>query len=98
MNKSITITLNPEKVTKNTVKFAEICENEFVPELLGSLYIPKATLAEMKYAGGNIIAEISVDYENGAEVWMKPEKATKNTVASLGLNRKYLMEKSLNTL
>lgn len=39
------------KTTKNTVMFTEIVENEFVPEKIGNLYIPKNTLAELGYDG-----------------------------------------------
>ena len=41
------IIMAPEKVTKNTVKFTEQTKNEWVPETIGSVYIPKVTLAEM---------------------------------------------------
>lgn len=78
MAKSIIITLEQEKVTKNTVKFAEKPENEFLPEKLGTLYVPKATLAEIKYTGGSISVEISTDTKTG--VVLIAEKATKNTV------------------
>ena len=48
-----------EKSTKNTVKFAESVANEWVPEKIGSLYVPKFTLAELGYAGGDIYVSIS---------------------------------------
>ena len=78
MAKSIIVNLEYEKATKNTVKFAEKPENEFVPEKLGTLYVPKATLAEIGYKGGNITAEISTDAKTG--VVLTAEKPTKNTV------------------
>ena len=49
-----------EKTTKNTVKFAEAVANEWIPEKIGSLYVPKFTLAQMGYAGGNIYVSLSV--------------------------------------
>lgn len=73
--KKITITMNPEKVTKNTVKFVEVCESEFVPEKIGTLYVPKATLSGLKYSGGAIAVTIGI----GGNVKLIPEKATKNT-------------------
>ena len=41
------LSFTAEKPTKNTVKFAEDVENEFSLAEIGSLYIPKATLAEI---------------------------------------------------
>lgn len=49
-----------EKTTKNTVKFAEAVANEWIPEKIGSLYVPKFTLAQMGYAGGDIYVSLSV--------------------------------------
>lgn len=49
-----------EKSTKNTVKFAEVTENEWMPEKIGSLYVPKSTLAELQYNGGDIYVSLSV--------------------------------------
>lgn len=49
------IAFNPDKPTKNTVKFAEVVESEWVPEKIGSLYIPKVTLAEMKWNPGTSV-------------------------------------------
>lgn len=49
-----------EKSTKNCVKFAESVANEWTPEKIGSLYVPKATLMEMGYTGGDIYVSLSV--------------------------------------
>ena len=49
-----------EKPTKNTCKFNEIAENAWTPEKIGSIYIPKSTLAEMGYTGGDIYIGVSV--------------------------------------
>lgn len=75
MKKNITITLSPEKVTKNCVKFAEKPASEFVPEKIGEIYVPKATLAGLGYNGGDICIEIGI----GCDIKLMPEKATKNT-------------------
>lgn len=84
MANTITVTLSMEKTTKNTVKFAEITENEFMPEILGSIYVPKVTLAGIGYQGGNITVTIKACAENPDDlenaVRMNPEKPTKNTV------------------
>ena len=84
MANTITVTLSMEKTTKNTVKFAEITENEFMPEILGSIYVPKVTLAGIGYQGGNITVTIKACVDNAEDlentVRMNPEKPTKNTV------------------
>lgn len=49
-----------EKPTKNTCKFAEVVANEWTPEKIGSIYVPKSTLAEMGYTGGEIYVGVSV--------------------------------------
>ena len=55
------IAFNPDKPTKNTVKFAEVVESEWVPEKIGSLYIPKVTLAELKWnPGTSVMAKIEL--------------------------------------
>ena len=41
------ITLKMEKPTKNTIRFEEVLESELEAPKLGSIYIPKATLAEL---------------------------------------------------
>lgn len=38
-----------EKVTKNTIRFIEILENELDVPKIGTIYIPKATLNVMKW-------------------------------------------------
>lgn len=49
-----------EKPTKNTCKFAEVVANEWIPEKIGSLYVPKSTLAELGYTGGDIYVSLSI--------------------------------------
>ena len=81
MENIITITLNMEKATKNCVKFVEVTANEWMPEILGSIYVQKSALAEIGFNGGNICISITTDAENADEGDMKFvfEKATKNT-------------------
>lgn len=49
------ITLKMEKATKNTIRFEEVLENELDAPKLGSIYIPKATLAEMGWTEGKTL-------------------------------------------
>lgn len=81
MESIITITLNMEKPTKNTVKFAEVTANEWVPEILGSVYVQKSALAEIGFNGGKIKISITTSAENAEDGDMKFvfEKPTKNT-------------------
>lgn len=51
-----------EKVTKNTVRFEEVLENEFQQPVIGSIYIPKATLGQIGYADGKRLV-ITVELE-----------------------------------
>lgn len=49
------VTLEMEKATKNTIKFAEVLESELQAPKLGSVYIPKSTLGEMGWTEGKQI-------------------------------------------
>lgn len=82
MEKSIIVNLEPEKSTKNCVKFNEVTANEFMPEKLGSLYVQKSALAEIGFNGGNINVSITTDDNNAEDGDLKftAEKSTKNTV------------------
>lgn len=44
------VTFKQEKVTKNTVKFTEVLENELDAPKIGTLYVQKATLKEIGWA------------------------------------------------
>lgn len=58
---TVTVTMSEEKQTKNTVRFAEKLESEYDAPVIGTLYVPKATLKQIGYAGnGEIVLEISV--------------------------------------
>ena len=49
-----------EKATKNTIKFAEVLESELAAPKVGTIYIPKSTLGELKWTEtDNIVIEIS---------------------------------------
>ena len=49
-----------EKATKNTIRFAEVLENELDAPKIGSVYIPKSTLGELGWAEGKNIT-ITID-------------------------------------
>lgn len=55
MKKNVSVTLKVEKVTKNTVRFAEELESEFSAPVIGTIYIPKVTLGQIGYKEGNKI-------------------------------------------
>lgn len=53
-----------EKATKNTIRFAEILESELAAPKIGSVYIPKSTLGELKWKEGmKIEMEVRIDEE-----------------------------------
>ena len=58
---TVTVTLSEEKQTKNTVRFTEKLESEYDVPVIGTLYVPKATLAKLGYKGkAELVLEISV--------------------------------------
>ena len=50
------VTFEMEKATKNTIRFIEVLESELAAPKVGTLYIPKSTLSELKWADGNKIS------------------------------------------
>ena len=54
-NNSVTVNFEVEKVTKNTIRFAEKLENEFSAPVIGTLYVPKSTLGQIGYADGKTL-------------------------------------------
>lgn len=49
------ITLKMEKATKNTIRFEEVLESELDAPKIGSIYIPKSTLAELGWKEGKVL-------------------------------------------
>lgn len=41
-----------EKVTKNTIRFTEILENELDAPKIGTIYVPKSTLGSIGWSEG----------------------------------------------
>lgn len=56
------VTFTMEKATKNTIRFTEVLASELDAPKIGTLYIPKSTLGELKWADGDKISiELSVE-------------------------------------
>lgn len=51
----MTVTFKMEKATKNTIRFEEVLASELDAPKIGTIYIPKSTLAELKWSEGKII-------------------------------------------
>ena len=54
------ITMNMEKATKNTIRFAEVLESELDAPNLGTIYVPKATLKAIGWKEGKTL-EIEIN-------------------------------------
>lgn len=48
-------TFKMEKATKNTIRFEEILASELDAPKIGSIYIPKSTLAELGWKEGDTL-------------------------------------------
>ena len=55
-----------EKATKNTIRFKEKLENDLDAAKIGTIYIPKATLGEIKWADGKTLV-IELKAEGGKD-------------------------------
>ena len=53
MPANVTVNFKPEKVTKNTVRFSEVLESEYAAPIIGTIYVPKATLGQIGYTENN---------------------------------------------
>ncbi|MBR6851621.1 MAG: hypothetical protein IKM88_15470 [Lachnospiraceae bacterium] len=51
----MTVKFRQEKVTKNTIKFVEILENELDTAKIGTLYVQKTTLKEIGWQDGKVL-------------------------------------------
>ena len=57
----MTVTFKQEKVTKNTIKFAEVLENDLDAPKIGTLYVQKVTLKEIGWTDGKqLTVEIGI--------------------------------------
>ncbi len=51
-----------EKPTKNTIRFNEVLESELSAPKVGTIYVPKSTLGELKWKEGkSIVLDLSVE-------------------------------------
>lgn len=51
-----------EKVTKNTIRFTEVLENELDAPKVGTLYVPKSTLGSIGWAEGkDLVIELKAE-------------------------------------
>ena len=56
------VSFTMEKATKNTIRFTEVLASELDAPKIGTLYIPKSTLSELKWADGDKVSiELSLD-------------------------------------
>ncbi len=51
----MTIEFKQEKVTKNTIKFAEMLQDDLDTAKIGSLYVQKAALKEIGWSEGKTL-------------------------------------------
>lgn len=52
---TITVEFKVEKMTKNTIRFAEVLESEYAAPVVGTIYVPKATLGQIGYKEGKTL-------------------------------------------
>lgn len=58
----MSVTFKMEKATKNTIRFEEVLESELSAPVIGSIYIPKATLGQLGWTEGkNLTLTIGVE-------------------------------------
>ena len=61
----MTVQFKMEKATKNTIRFQEVLASELDAPKIGTLYIPKSTLTELKWAEGmNISVEVKTSKQD----------------------------------
>lgn len=49
------VEMTMEKATKNTIRFTEVLENDLAAPKLGTIYVPKATLAAIGWKEGKTL-------------------------------------------
>lgn len=48
-NKQLVVTFEMEKDTKNTIRFKEVVKSPLDPVIIGTIYVPKMSLAGLGY-------------------------------------------------
>lgn len=51
----LTVTMEVERITKNTVRFKAIKENEFADADVETIYVQKSGLGKLKYEKGQLL-------------------------------------------
>ena len=77
---NITVTLNFGEIKKSTVLFTEKVESEFYPAVIGDLYLPKSTVAELVTAKGWTGGDIIVEIGKTGDIKLMPESTKTMTV------------------
>lgn len=81
------ILMKQDKVTKNTIRFNEVLENETDVPVIGVIYMPKTTLKAMNWTEGkNITLTVTVSRSAQTEAPEKKE-APKETAAKVRRGR-----------
>ncbi len=58
----MTVKFKMERATKNTIKFEEMTESEMEAPRIGTIYVPKTTLAAIGWKEGRtLVAEFGVE-------------------------------------
>ena len=56
------VTFKMEKATKNTIRFIEVLASELDAPKIGTVYIPKSTLSELRWTeGANLILDLKLE-------------------------------------
>ena len=66
MKKNVTVNFIMEKATKNTIRFTEVLESELAAPVIGTIYVPKATLGQIGWKEGKLLS-VSVTVAEGGE-------------------------------
>ena len=77
MENTIAVTLNFAEIKKTTVKYAENPMSDFVPDVIGDLYLPKATVGDLIVNHGYQGADIIVEIGKTGDIKMMPELPAK---------------------
>ena len=63
---TVTVNFKMEKATKNTIRFSEVLEDELAAPVIGTIYVPKATLGNIGWKEGKLLS-VSVSVAEGGE-------------------------------
>ena len=63
---TVTVNFSMEKATKNTIRFSEILKDELSAPVIGTIYVPKATLGNIGWKEGKLLS-VSVSVAEGGD-------------------------------